>query len=104
MKSKFALKHVICIVIAIILVLFAHFSYNMRFQKQKEDTIAKIELGMKLSDLTWLARAGIISEKELAQFSELVNSSSNLSIEELNNLLDNILEGKKSNNNNINFY
>ena len=51
-----------------------------------------IELGMKVSDAKWLARAGKISQEEI---DEINNSCAAMSVEEYNKLLDEILEGKE---------
>lgn len=59
--------------------------------KSATETISTVELGMKISDLKWLNRAGKISEDELMEFQ---NSASNVSLEEMNELLDKLLEGK----------
>lgn len=60
--------------------------------KSNEQTSLKLEIGMKISDLKWLARAGKISEEEVDEFNK---SAQNLDFEELNQLLDDLLEGKE---------
>ena len=68
-------------------------AFGVKIVRDKEtaQTSSAIELGMKISDLKWLAREGKISEDEIAKF----NNSTNLSVEEMNQLLDELLEGKE---------
>ena len=51
-----------------------------------------IELGTKISDVKWLYREGKFSEEEIEKFN---NSSKNLNYEELDQLLDELLDGKE---------
>lgn len=56
-------------------------------------TTMKIEVGMKISDLKWLYRAGVISEEEVAEYNKAAQQK--LNIKEMNQLLDELLEGKE---------
>lgn len=60
--------------------------------KSNEQTSFKLEVGMKISDLKWLARAGKISEEEVDEFNK---AAQNVDLEELNQLFDELLEGKE---------
>lgn len=80
--------------IAITIAICSAIAFGIRVVKDNKiaKEIATIELGMKMSDLKWLAREGKISKDELAEFQ---NSAKNLNIEEMNQLLDELLEGKE---------
>lgn len=59
---------------------------------KKDQTVTTLEIGMKISDLKWLARAGKISEEEVEQYNKLARQ---LDLEGMNQLLDELLEGKE---------
>lgn len=96
MKKGFLRKStknfIINIIVVLILMIIMCSIIQFTNHKEAEKQVDLIELGMKASDLKWLARAGEISEEELTEFQK---SASNLSVEEANQLLDELLEGKE---------
>ena len=74
------------------IVIICAFVLGAKIGSDKE--ASAIELGMKISDLKWLARAGKISEEELDEFNDSA-SDADVSIKEMNQLLDELLEGKE---------
>lgn len=65
-----------------------------KWQRSEEDVYNLcVEVGMKASDVNWLYRFGRISEEELEELQEA--TSKGMNVEDLNDLLDKILEGKE---------
>lgn len=62
-------------------------------EQQNELQHAYLEAGMKTADLKWLIREGKISEEELKKIEK--STAGGVSIQEYNEILDSILEGKK---------
>lgn len=60
---------------------------------QKKEIEASLEMGMKLSDIKWLAGEGKISEEEFINLKKTFSNST--TIEEANQCLSEILEGKE---------
>lgn len=61
-----------------------------RVKTEKE--VFLIDLGTKISDVKWLLREGMLSEEAIEKFNK---SSINLNYEELDQLLDELLDGKE---------
>lgn len=62
-------------------------------ERRNELQHAYLEAGMKTVDLEWLIREGKISEEELKKIEK--STVGGVSIQEYNEILDSILEGKK---------
>ncbi len=66
--------------------------FGGRIVGNQNSTVTAMEVGMKCSDLEWLYRAGMVSDDEFKTFQ---NAYPNLSIDEMDKLLDELLEGKE---------
>lgn len=80
------------IIIVAVLTLIGFTGGFILSQKNASDSKAAIELGMKVSDVKWLARVGKISQEEVDKIND---SLVNVNIKEANKLIDEILEGKE---------
>lgn len=89
MKKEKKLNSVIVVVISVVIGLTIGIGGTIA---KNEKEVFMIELGTKISDVKWLVREGKFSEEEIERFNE---SSKNLNYEELNQLLDELLEGKE---------
>lgn len=84
------------LLVALVVVIVVTVIFSVTLMKvsdiKKDQTVTTLEIGMKISDLKWLARAGKISEEEVEQYNKLARQ---LDLEGMNQLLDELLEGKE---------
>ncbi len=85
-------NYVVIPIISVIIGLTIANGINDIKNTKTEKEVFLIELGVKISDLKWLAREGKLSEEEIEKFNE---SARNINYEKLDQLLDKLLEGKE---------
>lgn len=96
MKQK--IKQAVCSVLLLIFIMVICYSIGNMIAKrmnqmQADHDLMYIEIGQKVSDVEWLHRFGYISSDEMKALADA--SENELSLDEFDALLDDILDGKK---------
>lgn len=92
MKKENKLNLAIVVVVSIVMGLAIGIGGTIVKNTKTEKEIFLIDLGTKISDAKWLAREGMLSKEAIEKFNK---SSKNLNYEELDQLLDELLDGKE---------
>ena len=92
MKKEKKLNLAIVVIVSMVIGLAIGIGGTIVKNTKTEKEISLIELGTKISDAKWLAREGMLSEEAIEKFNK---SSKNSNYEELDQLLDELLDGKE---------